>query len=265
MVPLRVGSVPYLVGRPLDGGLRDTPGIELIHAVPSRLVEGLRSGHLDVALVSSIELFRSPGYSYIPDLCVGTRGTVSSVQVFLRKPLDQVRSLAMDPASRTSQALVQILLQERPGGPPAYRFPDLGQDPREEACDAWLSIGDRALQDHQRSEFSVFNPSQEWARRTGLPFVFAAWIVRPGVEIQPHAEAFRRSAREGLDQVETLAREAAQTWGMPFAFCRDYLAKECVYDLQGDMDSALHAFGEAAGQLALTDPQAEPVAAWEAC
>ena len=60
---LRVGSVPYLVGRPLDQGLGDEPGIELHHAVPALLIDQLRAGEIDVALVSSIELFRTPGYA----------------------------------------------------------------------------------------------------------------------------------------------------------------------------------------------------------
>ena len=28
-----------------------------------------------------------------------------------------------------------------------------------------------------------FNPSAEWTQRTGLPFVFAPWIVREGVDV----------------------------------------------------------------------------------
>ncbi|MEZ5974296.1 MAG: MqnA/MqnD/SBP family protein [Planctomycetota bacterium] len=96
---LRVSSVPYLVGRPLDHGLSREEGITLEKHVPARLVELLRAGKLDVALVSSIELFCMPGYSYIPGLCVGGKGAVSSVQVFLRRPIEQVDSIAMDPAS----------------------------------------------------------------------------------------------------------------------------------------------------------------------
>ncbi len=262
MPNLRVGSVPYLVGRPLDEGLRDEPGIELVHHVPARLVQGLREGSLDVALVSSIELFRTPGYSYVPNWCVGTRGAVASVQVFLRKPLAEVRTLAMDPASRTSQALVQIQLQDRPQGPPEYVFPELGQDPAELACDGYLAIGDRALREAYAGHLSVFNPSLAWTERRALPFVFAAWIVRPGVSIEPYAEAFQRSAHQGQTRIPELAQEAAQTWGMDPEFCLRYLAEECVYDLQGDMTAALDAFGGAARELALTDPRAEPVVAW---
>ena len=97
-VPLRVGSVPYLVGRPLDDGLERESGIECSRRVPSELVEGLRSGALDVALVSSIELFRQPGYRYLDVLAIAGRGHVGSVQLFLRRPLAQVRTIALEPA-----------------------------------------------------------------------------------------------------------------------------------------------------------------------
>ena len=81
---LRVGSVPYLVGRPLDLGLEREPGIRYERRVPAELVEGLRRGELDAALVSSIELFRAPGYRYLAPFAVSGAGPVGSVQVFLR-------------------------------------------------------------------------------------------------------------------------------------------------------------------------------------
>ena len=71
---LRVGTVPYLVGRPLDEALEDEPGIDVVRAVPAELVRGLRDGSLDVALVSSIELFRRPGYRYLDGLAVSGEG-----------------------------------------------------------------------------------------------------------------------------------------------------------------------------------------------
>ena len=208
--PLRVGTVPYLVGRPLDLGLGDEPGIELVRAVPARLVEGLRDGSLDVALVSSIELFRRPGYRYLDRFAVCGRGSVGSVKVFLRRPLHSVASIALDPASRTAATLVRILLAERPGGPPAFLETPEGSDPREAGTDAWLRIGDAALREHLANEdggLAVFNPSEEWTRQNALPFVFAPWIVRPGAEIEPHLPAFVEARARGVLATERLARE----------------------------------------------------------
>ncbi|MFT5198095.1 MAG: chorismate dehydratase [Planctomycetota bacterium] len=258
---LRIGSVPYLVGRPLDQGLDQEPGIEYFQDVPSRLVERLRSGDLDVALVSSIELFRMPGYTYIPDLAVGTRGMVSSVQVFLRRPLDEIEVIAMDPASRTSQALVQIMLADRQEGPPKYLFPGLDENQRDLPAGAWLSIGDSALRNFHAGTHNVFNPSAAWVRSTGLPFVFAAWIVRPGLDITPYLPIFHAAHERGMQAIPELAKKAGKAWDLPAAICQDYLSRECVYNLGSEMSTALEAFGERALALDLTDPIAAPTAA----
>lgn len=257
--PLRVGSVPYLVGRPLDAGLEHEPGIEFTRAVPAKLVQGLRSGELDMALVSSIELFRQPGYRYLDHIAVAGHGYVASVQVFLRKPMAEVRTIALDPSSCAARALVQVQLAERPGGCPKFLEPAPGQDPREMDADAWLRIGDEALRELHAGEFPVYNPSEHWSEATGLPFIFATWIVRPGVDIEAHAETFLRARARGSDQLLALADEAAATWKLPVDACRKYLRDECLYEPGELLTPSLQAFGEAAGRLGLTDPNATPL------
>lgn len=256
MPRLRVGSVPYLVGRPLDLGLEREPALDFVRAVPARLVDGLRDGSLDVALVSSIELFRRPGYRYLSRLAVAGRGHVGSVQLFLRKPLTEVESVALDPASRTARTLIQVLLAERPGGPPRFLEVEAGQDPREAAADSWLRIGDAALREYlDPAAPPVYNPSEQWCRRTGLPFVFACWIVRPGAPIEEHLQSFVRSAAVGRAAAEALAEEAASEWRLSPADCRDYLLRECVYELGDEMHDALLAFGQGAARIGQAETQ----------
>lgn len=261
MAILRVGSVPYLVARPLDSGLGDEPGIELTHDVPARLVELLRAGELDVALVSSIELFRRPGYAYVPGLAVAGHGFVASVQLFLRRPLAEVRTVALDPASRTAATLARVILAARPGGGPEFREVAADQDPRSAGTDAWLRIGDAALREHLAPDAPpVLNLSQAWSERTGLPFVFAVWIVRPGVELDAHAAAFVRARERGAGQVGALAREAAHEWGLPLEPCLRYLHQECLYELDAPLQRrALLAFRDAAAPLGLCDPGLDPL------
>lgn len=256
---LRVGSVPYLVGRPLDRGLGDEPGISLEHDVPARLIERLRAGDLDVALVSSIELFRQPGYRYIPGIGVAGRGHVASVQVFLEKPIPEVRTIALDPSSRTAATLARVLLAERPGGAPDFFEVPSGDDPRKAGCDGWLRIGDPALREFYEPDApKVFNPSRAWVERTGLPFVFAAWIIRPGVEIEPHLAAFARARLAGARHVGELAAQAAEEWSLPLQACCTYLFDECEYEPGAEMHQALLAFRDAAAKLELCDASIEP-------
>ena len=251
------------MGRPLDLGLGEEPGIELVHAVPSRLVAGLRDGSLDVALVSSIELFRRPGYRFLDGIAVSGASYVSSVQVFLRKPLAEVRSVALDPSSRTAAALTQVTWPrelERP------RFVELapGSDPRQVEADAWLRIGDPALLeclewvDEERTR--VFNPSQAWAAQSGLPFIFAPWIVAPGVDIEPHLISFAMAHSRGLAARSELAAQAALESALSAEQLAHYLIQECHYSPGAAMRPSLLAYRDAAAKLELARPELTPAA-----
>jgi chorismate dehydratase len=259
MPKLRVGSVPYLVGRPLDLGLGDEPDIELTHAVPAELVRRLRARELDVALVSSIELFRRPDYRFIPGIAVAGFGEVDSVQLFLRKPLQEVQTVALDPSSRTAACLVQVLLSSNPGGAPQFIEVPLGEDPREAPADAWLRIGDPALTETYAADAPrVFNPSKAWAQRTGLPFIFAPWIVAPGVAIEPHLAAFARARSRGAAAIAELASQGSEDWGLPLVRCTRYLAEQCNYEPGAAMQDALFAFRDAAAPLGLCEGEFAP-------
>lgn len=263
--PLRVGAVPYLVGRPLIHGLDAEPGIQLSREVPARLVEGLREGSLDVALVSSIELFRRPGYRYLEGSAILGRGFVASVQVFLAKPLDDVQSLALDPASRTAQALAQIMIHRRArlmGRPPPRSFEPASGSARDAGADAWLSIGDAALATTlSPGAPPSFNPSQAWASAFQLPFVFAAWIVRPGVELtdgEIAAFAAARAAGSRPACIEALAAEAARQFGLAREDCLRYLAEECGFEAGTDLPMSLRRLRDEAAALGLADASLEP-------
>jgi chorismate dehydratase len=245
------------VGRPLDLGLEREPGIELSKHVPAELVARLRSGELDVALVSSIELFQRPGYRYVDGLAVAGAGAVASVQVFLRRPIAECATIALDPASRAAATLVKVLCARRD-----VRFVETaaGTDPRSMSTDAWLRIGDAALREHYgEPDLPVFNPSREWAARTSLPFVFACWIVRAGAELEPaHVEAFHRARRRGAAAREALADEAAAAWQLPREACRRYLVDECLYEPGPAMRRALLRFRDEAAALGLGDGALDP-------
>ncbi len=256
---LRVASVPYLVGRPVDEGLERERGIAFSRAVPAELARGLRDASLDVALVSSIELFRIEGCTYLEGPCIAGESTVSSVQVFLRSPVERVRSVALDPASRTAQVLCQIVWPGPPAGRPRFFEVPAGRDPRQVEADAWLRIGDAALREHLAGGSpTVFNPSAAWRERTGLPFVFALWVARPGVDLAPWAGAFGRARARGAARMDELALEAAGEWRVSEEATRHYLFDECLFEPGERMLPALLAFRDAAAQLGLARGDLEP-------
>jgi chorismate dehydratase len=258
---LRVGTPPYLVARPLNEGLDRASGMSLVLDVPARLIQGLRDGSLDAALVSAIELFRSPGYRSLVGPAVTGRGFVASVQVFLRKPLGDVRSVALDPASRAGRTLTRIVLPERAGGTPHFIDVPLGTDPAAVEADAWLAIGDPALRTYlSPGSPPVFNPSQAWVELTGLPYVFAVWIVRPGVTLTDrHLEHFAEAQSRGAAALESLCVEASRTWGLPLEACRRYLAEECAFAAGSELEASLAELQRRAAPLALCHPDLRAV------
>ena len=248
---LKTGSVPYLVGRPLDWGLEQTTGIQYQQAVPSNLVAGRRESRLDLALVSSIELFRRPGYSYIHGLGVGSRGAVDSVQVFLRCPMDKVKRIALDPSSRAAATLVRVLLADRPQGPPEYLEVPAGEDPREVDADAWLRIGDQALHECWLEELDHWNPAQAWTQQTKLPFVFAVWLVRDKAATQALLPQFYKAAERGSAAIEEIAEQGAAALGLPLEPLRHYLIEQCTFQPGAPMTASLELFGKHAQALGL--------------
>jgi len=260
MSSLRIGTPSFLVARPLDLGLEDEAGFDVRYDLPSVLIKDLRAGALDVALVSTIELFRRPGYRYLAGPAVTGRGHVASVQVFLRKPLEELETVALDPASRAARALTRVVLPERTRRVPHFIDVPLGSDAAAEDADAWLRIGDQALREFlDPNALASFNPSEAWFEDTGLPFVFAVWIVAPGVELSPEQlEAFAAAQARGAANIERLAEEASRAWNLPLDSCRTYLGEECIYDPGDDLDPALITFRDAAAPLALCLPDLRP-------
>src|SRR5689334_2567653 len=167
---IRVGAVSYLNTKPLIYGFeRFAPEAELVLDYPSRLADSLAAGTLDVALIPSIEFFQDPTYTIVSDACIGCRGPVLSVKLFSRVPVDKIRTLALDEGSRTSAALVRILLKERFGIEPEREPLPLGNDLGDTRADAVLLIGDRAMHSPVGKFAAVWDLGDEWCRWAELP------------------------------------------------------------------------------------------------
>ena len=183
-VPIRVGAVSYLNAKPLYYRLTEfAPGIALEMDLPSRLADRLAEGELDVALIPSVEYLRGAvrGYEIIPGFAIAARGAVRSVKLFSRVPLERIERLALDAGSRTSHVLARVWLdgccRVRPGQ--IELFPT-GVPVQESTADAVVLIGDRAMKVSDADFHTVIDLAEAWQAFTGLPFVFALWVVRAG-------------------------------------------------------------------------------------
>jgi chorismate dehydratase len=253
--PIRVGAVSYLNAKPLYYRLSEyARDVRLSMDVPSRLAEQLAEGSLDVALIPSVEYLRglNRGYEILPGFAIAARGPVRSVKLFSRVPWPDVRRLALDAGSRTSQALAQIWLDERYGVRPAIveELP-LGVSALESTADAVLVIGDRAMKVPHEPFHAVVDLAEAWLELTGLPFVFALWVARGCVDLVGLPEALERSRTEGLSHAAELARTHGPRLGLDFTTCYDYLTKVLSYDLGEPEIAGLRRFAEMAARLGL--------------
>jgi chorismate dehydratase len=230
--PVRIGAVEYLNSKPLICDLELlAPKAELALEVPSRLADDLAAGRLDVALIPVIEYFRAGCYRIVPDICIASRGPVLSVTLFSRVVIEEIRSLALDTGSRTSAALVQVLLSRRHNVRPVLQPLPLDQSADHADADAVLLIGDRAMRASLPGFPHSYDLGQEWHDWTELPFVYAVWAVRPGVELGEAAEALQEAKRRGKARVAQLAHDEAAKLGLDAGFCRRYLTNIIRFDL----------------------------------
>jgi chorismate dehydratase len=211
---IRLGRISYVNMAPVFYRLEAE--VEEVQGVPTELNARLLAGELDVAPISSIEYARNADrLRLLPRLCVSSEGAVDSIQLVARKPLEQVRRVAVTPESATSVVLTKVLLPEADHVP-------LGED-----ADATLLIGDAAL----KSAFEDPTPHHDlgrlWLERTGLPMVFAVWAcpepVPPGLaELE---QALVDSVLTARAEPERLAHESSERYGYPAGFLARYFEK----------------------------------------
>lgn len=158
-------------------------GHRIITGTPAELNALLAQGEIDLCPASSFEYGqRWSEYLLFPDLSISARGAVKSVLLFSARPLTELADvpISITGESATSVHLLHILLREY------YRFdtaclyrPECPVEETVAAGGAGLLIGDRALRAAKAGLAPfVFDLGELWNFFTGLPFVFALWILR---------------------------------------------------------------------------------------
>lgn len=232
---LRIGCVPYLNAKPLIEGLEG-----IVFRPPARLAALLERGAADAALLPSLEVLRRE-LAWVPGVAIASPGPADSVRLHLRKPLDRVRTVQLDPASRSTNALARIVLQRRHGIRPRCV--------RAGAADAFVTIGDASFRDRGCPSLDL---AEEWKLLTGLPFVFALWAHDPS---HPRAEEIRRTLRaakaEGLESLGDIVEREHARVGIDRDRCRRYLTRCITYDLGPEERKGLRLFEKLAKELGL--------------
>jgi chorismate dehydratase len=249
---LRIGCVKYLNARPLIHGRYGA--VDFDH--PAALCRKLERGGLDVALVSSLEYLRRPIYRIVDGVSISAHGAVYSVIVTHRGDLARALEIEIDPASETSVALLQCLLNQRGLNPRLVRNTDLESVPPAEFHSAEsgttdkmsagrtgrrpvsrLLIGDQAIRfrSEHGKRYQYWDLAETWTQTTSLPFVFAFWLIRPEVEnAKEIADKLRALREHNVARIDELALSQSE---VSPAFCRKYYREHLFFDF-GEREKA---------------------------
>jgi len=226
---LKVGRIPYANLFPIFYYLENKCNISdyrFIKGVPSRLNKMLREGNLDVSPSSSIEYLRNKDkYLVIPWCSISSTGPIKSIFLFSKLPLDELggKTIAVSSASETSTLLLKIILKEFFSVKCRFK-----QESRRSvrgiltSFPAMLHIGDTAmieahklsLDKRRQSSMYVYDLGDLWYRYTGLPFVYALWVVRrkaaeeKGALIRKLSDDLVKAVKFANKRFKMIAREA---------------------------------------------------------
>jgi chorismate dehydratase len=249
----RISVVQYLNTAPLVWGMRhgaQRDRFDLSFTTPARCADALRSGEADVGIIPSIEYQRIAGLQIVPGVSIASKSVVKSVLLLSNRPAEEIESVALDTSSRTSAALVEILLRKFYGRP--WRSIPLDPDPEAmlRQADAALLIGDPALV-YRGPAAHVYDLASEWRKFTGLPFVFALWAGPEKARLGEHVEAFLASRDYGVAHVDEIAAEYASQLGLSAADLRAYLTENINYSLDEENLAGLRLFYRLATEMGL--------------
>lgn len=253
MERLRVSVVQYLNTAPLIWGMHRGPQrnqFDLDFTVPAACARALASRDADVGILPSIAYQHIDGLRVIPHIAIAAKQAVRSVLLASRKPVEEVRSVALDACSRTSATLVRILFQKLWKREPSYvqRAPE--PDAMLAECDAALLIGDPALKMKQEG-LLVYDLARAWWRLTGKGFVFAFWAVQEKKAAPEVVEAFAASRAYGLAHIADIADEMAPRLELPRELILTYFRENVDFSLDESNLAGLELFYRWAHELGL--------------
>ncbi len=247
---VRISSVPYLNARPLVAGLEGQAGVELGYAVPAVLIAQVLAGEVDVAMASTFATFAHPELHLLPGLGVTAAGPAWSVRLFSRVPPAEIRTLALDACSRSTNALARIVLADRYGVTPVCLEMPPDRDAMLATADAAVLIGDIGLT-VAGADYLDIDLGAEWWALTGLPFYFAGWVARDAARLTEAAPRLHAACVDGLTRLPELATSEALRLGIPYQRCYDYLAKVMRYQTGPAEAAGLAEFRARAERLGL--------------
>jgi chorismate dehydratase len=236
--------LPYANAAPLVHFIPQVyPNAKLTHLKPCNTTLELISGRVDAAIIPIVDYFNMPALEMVKGIGICANGNVESVLLQCKYPLKDVRTIKLDPASRTSNLLLKVLIKKHFRIGHDIRFGKNIENP-----DAEVVIGDRAL--CGKPAFESYDLAGEWKNMTGLPFVFAVWAYRVGYsDSQKLTQILQAAKQAGCNDIGNLSKLQAERLGINEEQCYHYLTDCLHYDIGTDEQAAMDLFRQVSMDL----------------
>jgi|SRR5688572_624836 len=226
----RIALVEYLNTYPFSEGIR-LSGLENqneIHRVPPSLCAQLfEERKVDISLCPVGALGDMPDYEICGRYCIGADGEVGTVVLLSHVPIESISEVRLDDESRTSNILLQILAKNHWKKDWSYSYDNAEL---QESC---LMIGDKVFENKNKFPYS-YDLADAWKSMTGLPMVFAVWIMKPGTG---------RDIINAIDDAFDLGMKSVKNPNSPLTeWQKDYLLNCISYPLNERKMEALKLF-----------------------
>ncbi len=283
---IRVAAINFLNPAPLMWDFEHVPlNSELAkrYAVermtPSECAARLATGAADIGLIPIAALATIPSLHILPGCTIASKSRVRSLLLVRRanQPLEQLRSVAADTASRTTLAYARILFHKWGNAEVPFIPLTADLDRMLERADAAIVIGDPALlaleeqsnRYARTSEELVYHDlSHEWRALTGLPFVSAVWgsaargsAVHGSSLDESIAGDFIASRDHGLANINAIAAEWTKKLPVPESTIRTYLGENIHYVLDEEIIEGMRGFFKLAAELGVLPEYSLPAEA----
>ena len=239
---LKISAVSYLNTIPFIHGLKQSELIKTIDLqldYPSICADKLINGTVDLALVPVAVIPKLKEAYIISDYCIGANGAVDTVCLYSDVPIEEIESIALDYQSRTSVALLRVLLKEYWQYNPELKKANVGFEENIKGNHAALVIGDRAFALNTKHAY-IYDLSAIWKEMTGFPFVFAAWVANTKLP-QDFIISFNKALEKGLSNID----KALALEGDSYPNCEnpeDYLNNKISYSLDSEKQKGMELF-----------------------
>jgi chorismate dehydratase len=240
----KVSVVSYTNTLPFKVALENSNAIKnyavLSYDNPAVCAQKLINNESDIGLIPVGAFPKLSNYHIISDYCIGADGSVETVMLYGNVPIQKMKSVYLDPQSRTSVNLTRVLAAnywrvnpEFINGDQQYDINQLAND------DGFVLIGDRTFVMKNQFKYE-YDLAEEWKKYTGLPFVFAAWVSNKPVE-RSFIDVFNSVLKEGIDQIPQISEEYKHT--IPNTVDLFFYLNQCIsYPLDGKKKEAMKKF-----------------------